>query len=181
MGLYQYSGFADPELVAAGGILMVIGFAAHHALSRTWLALLLCLYAGAYEVYFIASGTVAAEGKTKSAEVLGSTEAQWQEESVTRARLEYERQRGRFEDSSSREYQSPWFKKNYVDQAWGKYSETQKEQSRYLAGIGVGETFDHVGWLKVFYRLGLAVLVMVLVHRLANLFHHRTTASQDAV
>ena len=164
--LYKASGFAEPELIATGGILMVIGFAAYYSVSRSWLALLLCMYAGAYETYFIASGTIVDEKQTKTEAISSTPEAEWHKEQVARAKSEYERQKERFDNPDSREYQSTWFKKNYVDQAWEKYSVVQEKQSRYLRGIEWGAEFDHVGCLKIFYRLGLIFLFMLLVHKM---------------
>ena len=69
VSLYESSGFQDPEIVAFGGLAMIIGFAALYAMRGGILALACCLYMAGYETYFIASGTVSDDLAVKPAEV----------------------------------------------------------------------------------------------------------------
>ena len=164
--LYAASGFANPEMVALGGMIMVMGFAAFHSLTRSKLALLCCLYAGAYETYFIASGTMADEQRSKIQSPAAVQEATWRQEQVGRAKEGYEQQKARFEDPSDKVYGNQWFKAKQVDPAWETYSAAQRELSGHREAILAKSATDHVGWLKILYRLGLVFLCMLLVHRL---------------
>lgn len=53
---------------------MIVGFAAYHSISRSWLALFLCIYAGAYEAYLMVSGTFNNENRAQVIEVQNSPE-----------------------------------------------------------------------------------------------------------
>ena len=164
--LYAASGFANPEMVALGGMIMVMGFAAFHSLTRSKLALLCCLYAGAYETYFIASGTMADEQRSKIQSPAAVQEATWRQEQVGRAKEDYEQKKARFEGPSDRVYGNQWFKTKQVDPAWETYSAAQRELSGHREATLAKSATDHVGWLKILYRLGLVFLCMLLVHRL---------------
>lgn len=166
--LYQASGFSSPGLIAAGGILMVLGFSALHAAYRTKLALLLCFYAGGYEAYFIISGTVAYEAAINHNEYLEETSYSWLNEQVSRLKNDYEKYKTRYEDQSSKNYQNGWYKKNFLDPAWKKYSESQKDLSKIMKSAETAAVIDHTGWLKIFYRLGLVSLLMLITHRALN-------------
>ena len=58
LDLYISASFTNATYASFGGILMIVGFAAYHSITRSWLALILCLYAGAYESYLMVSGTI---------------------------------------------------------------------------------------------------------------------------
>ena len=55
LDLYQTAGFTNATYAATGGMLMIVGFAAYRSITRSWLALFFCLYAGAYESYLMVS------------------------------------------------------------------------------------------------------------------------------
>ena len=170
VGLYKSSGFENPGLVAFTGIIMVIGFSIYHAHARSWLALICCLYIGAYETYFIASGTFSDEkmAKISNPEIL--QQKKWHMENISRAKENYEELKGRYEDPEDRIFQNAWFKKKHLDPAWKIYSEAQKIftlfNSTNLASVS---GFDHVGWLKILFRLGLVGLFMMVIHHLSQL------------
>ena len=163
--LYAASGFVNPGMVALGGLLMVMGFAAFHSISRSKLALLCCLYAGVYETYFIASGTAASErqSKVQSPQVL--QESAWRQEQVVRAKAEYDEKKAHFDDPSDKMHQNNWYKINHLNPAWEKYSSAQAALNEHNLAVSAKAEFDHIGWLKILYRLGLVFLCMLLVHR----------------
>jgi len=162
--LYKSSGFSNPEFAAAGGLLMIVGFAAYYSVRRTKLALLLCLYAGSYEIYFMASGTVQDERAIASSSIAKDPELVFLEEKAEKTREAYTQLKGRFEDPSSSVYKNGWFKTKHLDPAWQQNELAQKEflgKRTALEGSG-GST--HVTWLKILYRMGLVFLCMVMVH-----------------
>ncbi len=74
LALYETAGFTNAIYSAAGGILMIVGFAAYHSLTRSWLALFFCVYSGAYEGYLMVSGTIHNEAKTQSSAIQNNPE-----------------------------------------------------------------------------------------------------------
>lgn len=167
--LYAASGFATPGLVAFGGILMVVGFAGFHAAYRSKLALLCCLYAGGYEAYFIASGTFSDEIESKVADKAVSEKVTWYQEQLDRAKMSYDRKKSRYDDPSDKMHESSWYKKKHVDRAWQTYSQAQQAMEKQQQWIRSElATFDHTGWLKILFRMGLVLLFMLLVHRLGS-------------
>lgn len=164
LDLYTSSGFSQPYFAAAGGILMIVGFAAYRAVNKTKLALLLCLYAGSYEIYFMASGTVQDEKVISTNAITNDPELVFLGEKAEKSRQSYQALKARYEDPTSGVYKNGWFKSKHVDPAWDQ--NTQDQQS-FLAKKKLLEGKDsalHVTWLKIFYRLGLVLLCMVLVH-----------------
>ena len=53
---------------------MIIGFAAYHSITRSWLALFFCVYAGAYKGYLMISGTIKDERQIKTSIIARNTE-----------------------------------------------------------------------------------------------------------
>jgi hypothetical protein len=169
--LYSASGFSNAGLVAFGGLVMVVGFAGFHSVYRSKLALLCCLYAGGYEAYFIVSGTFSDEMKSKVADKVVSEKMAWHQEQLDRAKKDYGRVESRYEDPSDKVYQNPWYKKNHVTPAWVAYSRAQQVMEKQQQWIKHEvATFDHTGWLKIFFRMGLVVLFMLMVHQIGSLF-----------
>lgn len=99
--LYKSSGFSQAELAAAGGVFMMIGFAAYHAVSRSKLALFLCLYAGGYETYFMISGTVQDETVEHLARIERDPELSFLAEKAEKARAAYQTHKTRYENPTS--------------------------------------------------------------------------------
>ncbi|MFK7823617.1 MAG: hypothetical protein AB8G05_05645 [Oligoflexales bacterium] len=168
ISLYKASGFDSPELVAFTGIIMVIGFSIYHAHSRSWLALICCIYIGAYETYFIASGTFSDEANAKVSSPEIVQQKNWYLENIQRAKDDYQELKERYENPGDKIFQNAWFKKKHLDPAWGGYSAAQKEFAKFKNHIlDRSSGFDHVGWLKVLFRLGLVGLFMMNIHQVA--------------
>ena len=72
VSLYTSSGFSQSKLVAVGAIIMMVGFASLHAMSKSKPALLLCVYMCGYEAYFVVAGTYANEASASLALVESS-------------------------------------------------------------------------------------------------------------
>lgn len=167
--LYEASGFEEAKLIAAGGLFMVAGFAAFRACSNSWLAILLCFYAGAYETYFVVSGTLSDEKQSQEQRISEDPSFVFLKEQSEKQYTDYLLAKNRYNDPNSKVYKNEWFKKKYLDPAWNQYQQAQNALSQQVQGIAK-ETFHHTTWLKVLYRLGLVILVMILVHGLASLF-----------
>ena len=168
--LYKSSGFSNPEFAAAGGLLMIVGFAAYYSIRRTKLALLLCLYAGTYEVYFMASGTVQDEKVVASSKLMEDPELILLKEKAEKTHEAYQALKARYEDVGSSVHNNSWFKTKHLDPAWEKNEQAQKDFITKRNQLGGKESSAHVTWLKIFYRLGLVFLCMVLVHAFVRRF-----------
>lgn len=164
--LYKASGFTNPEHIAFGGVIMIVAFAGFHSMWPSTLAKMLCLYISLYEVFFIYTGTVAHERNNKISNTLLSTEEKIIDEQLTRAKEEYDRQRERYKNPSSKEYKSVWFKNNYLDPAWKRLVDVKEKSKSQIVEIKKATELNSIGWLKIFYRLGLVFLSMLVTHRL---------------
>ena len=169
--LYKSSGFSQPELASAGGLLMVIGFAVYRSVTRSKLALLLCLYAGGYETYFMVSGTVQDEKTSQIVGIENSPDLMFLREKADKIRGSYISAKSRYEDPASKVYQNEWFKTKYLDPAW---KENEEAQTQFLAKKEIlqeqGKSLS-VTWLKVLYRIGLVLLCMIFIHILFDKKH----------
>lgn len=164
LDLYKSTGFSQPGLAAAGAIIMIVGFAAYHAVSRTWLGLILCLYAGGYEAFFMISGTAQNENTSFKISIENDPEVIFLKEKAGKSRENYMALKARYDDPSSTVSSNEWFKKKHLEPAWNLH---EKDQGLFLdKKMKLEEQGDlgHVTWLKVLYRLGLVFLCMVLVH-----------------
>jgi hypothetical protein len=170
MDLYKSSGFSNPEYAAAGGLLMVIGFATFYSIRKSKLALLLCLYAGTYEIYFMASGTVQDEKVVASSKILETPEMVLLKEKADKAQEGYQVLKTRYDDPTSNVHNNSWFKTKQLEPAWDKNEQAQKEFITKRNDLAGKDNSAHVTWLKIFYRLGLVFLCMVLVHGLVRRF-----------
>lgn len=167
--LYRSGGFADPEIAATGALIMILGFSAYHAIHRSKLALLGCLYIGAYEMYFMASGTVNDEKSIAISTPEIARQQEWHQENIANTKVTYESAKQRFEDPLSKVHQNLWFKKKHLDPAWQKYSEAQNKATTYSEDLNQSHTLDHIAWIKLLYRIGIVVLAMLLVHQSARI------------
>ena len=167
--LYRSSQFADPWLIALGSIFMVVGFAVYYSIHRSKLALLCCLYVGCYEVYFVISGTLTDEVATNREQLSKVSNQVWLEDQLLRTKSEYHKYKARYENPAGKNYENVWYKKNYVDPAWKKYSDSQRALEKALARLQAASQIDHTSLLKIFYRLGLVLLLMVLVHQVSGI------------
>ena len=166
--LYRSSGFSEPCLTAAGAILMVLGFAAYHAMSRSWIALFLCLYVGGYEAYFMISGTIQNENSIAKQNLENDPELAFLRDKAEKSKAAYATLKSRFDDPNSEVHNNDWFKKKHLEPTWDL---NEKDQNVFIAKRKMLEQADdatHVTWLKVLYRLGLVFLCMVLVHLLTT-------------
>jgi hypothetical protein len=162
--LYRASGFTQPGLIAAGGIMMIIGFAAYYSLSRSWLALLLCLYVGGYEVYFVVSGTIQDERIIQEDVAAENPELLFLKEKRQKSKEEYIALKDRFDDPSSDVHLNAWFRKKHLEPAWALYSAAQNELKAKSTFIGTESAYQSLAWVKVLYRIGLILLCMTIFH-----------------
>lgn len=162
--LYKSAGFSEPGLIALGGILMISIFAAFHAVSRSNIALALCLYAFGYETYFVVVGTLNDEKVVAEARVGANNELVFLREKIDKVRKEYLRVKARFEDPKSKLFQNAWFKKKFLAPAWEKFESAQREVVVKKAELRAGGNFKQLNILKILYRTGMVLLCMVLVH-----------------
>ena len=162
--LYESAGFSNPTYSAAGGILMIIGFAAYHSITRSWLALFFCLYAGAYEGYLMISGTINDERQIKTSVIASNAELILLGEQANKEQEHYQELKQRYDNPESKVYKNDWFFKNHVNPAWQANEKAHGALIAKEAALAAGSDTKHLTWLKIFYRLGLVFLCMMLVH-----------------
>lgn len=163
--LYDSAGFINPTYSAAGGILMIIGFAAYHSITRSWLALFFCVYAGAYEGYLMISGTINDERQIKTSVIASNAELMFLSEQAAKEHEHYQELKQRYDNPESKVYKNDWFFKNHVNPAWQANEKAQGALIAKEAVLNAGSDTKHITWLKILYRLGLVFLCMMLVHR----------------
>jgi hypothetical protein len=163
--LYRSAGFTNATYAAAGGILMIMGFAAYHSISRSWLALLCCLYAGAYESYLMVSGTIHNDIQTHADGVQNHPEVIFLKEKVNKEHSHYLELKQRYDNPESKVFKNEWFLKTHLNPAWESNVAANSELVAKRAELTADPTAHHVTWLKILYRLGLVFLCMMLVHQ----------------
>jgi hypothetical protein len=172
VALYEAAKFSSPALAAAGATLMIVGFAGFHGLTKSKLALLLCLYVGGYEAYTVVSGTVKSEENVLLEAVDKIPEIAWLKEKASQASENYETVKSNFENSRSKVFHNQWYKTKFLSPAWNEFQSAQeiflKERALTIQKQGSG----HLTLLKVLYRLGLVFLSMMLIHQLARSISH---------
>lgn len=157
--LYESVGFSDPKLCSLGAILMVVGFATIHSLTRSKVVLLLCLYASVYEVVLITSGTITDD----NVQMLNSPELELLKEKSERSEAAYKEAKAKFDDPSSKMFQNAWYSSKFVEPAWESYSADKKAVIDKAAEL-TSNTKDSM--LKILFRLGLVFLCMISVQNL---------------
>jgi hypothetical protein len=165
LALYESAGFTNSIYSAAGGILMIIGFAAYHSITRSWLALFFCIYAGAYEGYLMISGTVANEHQIQIQSIQISPELVFLKEKAAKSLDHYHDLKQRFDNPESKVFKNDWFFKTHLNPAWQESLADHKELTVKESALTAVSNSSHITWLKIFYRLGLVFLCMILVHR----------------
>ena len=169
VSLYQSSGFSDPKLVAFGAVLMMIGFAVIHGVTKSKVALLLCLYVSSYEVFFIISGTFKDESTVQVRKVENEPQLLWLKEKIARAAEVYQGGKKNYEDPTSKVYRNSWYKEKHLDPIWQEYSSAQENFTAKKAELlAHSSDVNSVGILKILYRLGLVFLCMMSVHGLTR-------------
>jgi hypothetical protein len=166
LALYQSAGFINPLSSAAGGILMIVGFAAYHSITRSWLALVFCLYALAYEGYLMVSGTFNDDKQIAATAVQNDPELIFLQEKADKERTRYQELKQRYDDPESKVFKNDWFSKTHLTPAWEANTQAHAELIAKRTALITASNNEHVTWLKIFYRLGLVFLCMMLVHRL---------------
>ena len=169
--LYQSIGFSDPKWVAFGALLMIAGFSLIHAVTRSKIVLLLCLYASSYEVILIVNGTMKNESVVAQSQIEQNPEVVFLKQQAEHSNQSYQTVKAQYENPSSKVFQNNWYKDKFVDVAWQKYSTDQKLLSEKIEKLGsVDSSWDRVGMLKILYRLGLVFLCMISIHHFLKLF-----------
>lgn len=165
LALYESAGFANAIFAAAGGILMIVGFAAYHAITRSWLALFFCIYAGAYEGYLMISGTIEDEHQIQIQTIQTNPDLVFLKEKAAKSLAYYHEQKQRYDNPESKVFKNDWFLKTQLNPAWQESAAAHKELMAKESALTGAMQSGHITWLKIFYRLGLVFLCMMLVHR----------------
>lgn len=163
--LYEKAGFSNANLAAAGGLLLVVGSAAYYSVARSFIAILLCLYAGSYEGYLMISGSFNDDRVVIEQEILNKPELAFLKEKADKEMDNYKRQEARYHNPESEVFENGWFKKNFVTPAWEASTNSHEAYLAKKNALLVSSSKTDVTWLKILYRLGLVFLCMIFVHR----------------
>jgi len=168
--LYESIGFVSPELCAAGALLMISGFAVMHSMTRSKLALFLCLYASAYEVSLIVQGTLKNEITSSERVVQENPRVIFLKEQVSKSLESYKINKAAYEDSTSNVFHNTWYQKKQLEPSWSAYAANQKALDLALTPQ---KDANQSGPLKIFYRLGLVFLCMISLHNITKFFRKK--------
>lgn len=175
LALYESADFGDTIITAIGGIVMIAGFAAYYSITRSWLAMLMCLYAVGYESYLMVSGTMHDDQQSQINLVQQSPELIFLQDKADKERSIYQELKTRYEDPESKVFHNEWFAKNHLNPAWDVSTAAHEELISKKATLVADASSANVTWLKIFYRLGLVFLCMLLVHRFFAVFTAKHT------
>jgi hypothetical protein len=168
VALYEAVKFSSPALAAAGATLMIVGFAGFHGLTKSKVALLLCLYVGGYEAYTVVSGTVKSEENILFEGVDKTPEIAWLKEKATQANQNYDVVKTNFENPNSKVFHNQWYKTKFLTPAWAEFQIAQETFLKERTSVLQKQSSGHITLLKVLYRLGLVFLSMMLIHQFAR-------------
>lgn len=172
--LYESNGFSEPKWCAFGAIIMIVGASLIHALTKSKIALLLCLYASSYEVILIVKGTVKNEAEISAQIIEQNKEVVWLKKQVEHNNQNYQTVKSQFENPSSKVFQNPWYKQKFVDPAWQDYSNSQEKLNQKVNELSTNSSdFERDGILKILFRLGLVFLGMISVHHFLKCFQNQ--------
>jgi hypothetical protein len=163
--LYASANFDNSIIAAVGGLLLVLGATAYFSITKSFLALLLCIYATGYEGYLIISGTMQNENMVHKQAVLTDSELVFLKEKADKEMANYKHQEKRYNDPKSKVFENSWFKKNFLTPAWEASSAAHEAFIAKKVALTAAFATPHITWLKIFYRLGLVFLCMLFVHR----------------
>lgn len=149
LALYRAAGFVSATYAAAGGIIMLIGFAAHHCITRSWLALLLCLYAGANEAYLMVSGTITDDKQIHADAVQNDPELRFLKEKIEKEKAHYRELQLRYENPESKVFQNEWFLKTFLNPAREAHAKAHEEYSAKKSSLSAASGDKQVLWLKI--------------------------------
>lgn len=166
--LYKSTFFKNSEIAATGAICMVVAFAAYYSLTKSKFALLLCFYAGSYEGYFMVTATMQDENLMAMQRTEESPEVLLLKEKMEKGKDEYLLVKGRYETLGSKVYKNDWYKKNFLTPALKQYEESTQEYVKKKEEGNGRFYLLNVILLKIFYRVGLVLMAMVLIHYLVG-------------
>jgi hypothetical protein len=167
--LYESLGFPAPEFCSLGAILMIAGFALANALTRSKIALILCLYASCYEVVLIVNGTIKNELTISADAVNKNPQVQLLQEKVSHNLEAYNIAKAKYNDENSNVYKNSWYKQTALNPAFSQYESSSRELTQTIKSLEVNSktsSWDKVGMMKILFRLGLVFLCMLSVHEM---------------
>lgn len=178
LSLYETSGFLNARQAATGGVLMIVGFAAYHSISRSWLALFFCLYAISYEGYLMVFGTIHDDKQTAVVAVQSNPELIFLQEKADKERSRYHDLKNRYDDPESKVFHNEWFLKNHINPSWEASTKAHEQYAAKKSNLDESSHNKSITLLKILYRLGLVFLCMLLVHQLFAAFINNTATNE---
>lgn len=161
--LYQAFGFDQPDLAAWGSIGLAVGFSGLYGALGSRKTALMCFLVAIYEVLFVMAGTKTHEESSAINSAMSQPVIVFAQDSLEKAKGEYEKKKARFEDPKDEVYQNTWYEKKYLTPAWTSYQtalNTYRENK--TSELSSTAMFGAQGWLKLLYRLCAVVLAMIL-------------------
>lgn len=170
LALYRTSGFVSPELCATGGVIMTIVFAAYYGVYKSWFTLMLCLYVGGYEAYFMVTATLNDEIVQVQEKTENVQEMSFLIDKAKKVKEEYQLLKSRYDNPKSKVFHNEWFKKNFMNKLWLEQENANAKMVEKRDSLKSGLGYENIVLLKIMYRLGLVLMAMILMHQLVSLF-----------
>ena len=111
------------------------------------------------------SGTIRDDKQTQAAAVQKDPQLIFLQEKADKERARYHELKQRYDNPESKVFKNDWFLKTNLNPAWEASARAQQELVVKKAAILASSSAEHITWLKIFYRLGLVFLCMMLIHR----------------
>ena len=166
--LYGSLRFEDPEFYSLIATCCLIGFPLIYAIAKSKIAFLFCyLLLPSYEVYTVCCGTASNEVMIKEERISKNYEVIFLKKSLDEFDQKYQTIKGQYENPSSKIFHNGWYRVNYLEPALKEYSAAhEKFVSKTKELESSFNSFDHVFYLKIFFRIIMYSLLMLFVHYL---------------
>lgn len=111
------------------------------------------------------SGTIQNEHQIQAQTIQTNPDLVFLKEKAAKSLTYYHEQKQRYDNPESKVFNNDWFLKTHLNPAWQESVADHKELMAKEAVLVGKSNYQHITWLKIFYRLGLVFLCMMLVHR----------------
>ena len=167
VSLYESLGFTEPDLSAAGGLLISLSFAAYFGVTRSKIALICCFYSLAYEGFLVVSGTQTNEASLIDKAIIADPTITGLLARISFAKGKYEEANNRFNDPSDKVFKNQWYQSKILQPRLAEYQEATENLDLRKAHLRARSGNSGKIHLKIAYRFGLIVCIMVFAHILA--------------
>ena len=163
--LYTALGFATPKLASIGGLLISLSFAAYFGITRSKIALVCCIYSISYEGFLVVSGTETDEKIRKTELITTDPIVLSQLAKVEFSQKNYNEAIERYSNPKDRVFKNQWYRSKFVKPRLDALSEATIKLEAMRNEFKSTQKYDHRTYLKISYRLGILICLMVFAHQ----------------